>query len=157
MLSLRLNFLPSSVKVRLAVATTPGSISAFFLLPKWCDRCGQILAHSRFTRFGESGEWRSPTCRDHEMATKKYRQGGRPRKYQSERQRRTAQRYQNANRQRSFRQNRSVTQNPLTSRCQHVSALQHRCYGRICAQRSNEQNGIARRPRNKKSSTCAKG
>jgi hypothetical protein len=29
-----------------------------------CDKCGQILGHVRFTRFGEKGEWCSRLCRD---------------------------------------------------------------------------------------------
>jgi len=29
-----------------------------------CDRCGKILGHVRFTRYGEKGEWCSRLCRD---------------------------------------------------------------------------------------------
>ena len=29
-----------------------------------CDRCGKILGHVRFARYGEPGEWCSRLCRD---------------------------------------------------------------------------------------------
>jgi len=83
-----------------------------------CNECGQILGHSRFTRYGEDGEWCSPLCRDGAAIVEQYkstRKGGRPRKYRSDRERKAAKRQQNAIRQQKFRERRSVTQNHLVS------------------------------------------
>jgi hypothetical protein len=47
-----------------------------------CDRCGQLLGAMRYTRRGEAGEWCSSACRgDGERQV--VRRGGRPRKYRS--------------------------------------------------------------------------
>jgi hypothetical protein len=91
-----------------------------------CDTCGKILGPVRFTRKDQPGEWCSRECRDgieaaeHYDATRNYRKGGRPRKYQTEQERKAARRRQNANRQQAFRQRRSVTQNHLVSDSFHV-------------------------------------
>jgi hypothetical protein len=29
-----------------------------------CDKCGKVLGHVRFTRYGQTGEWCSKLCRD---------------------------------------------------------------------------------------------
>lgn len=60
-----------------------------------CDKCGKILGHVRFTRYGEKGEWCSQLCRDGAVAIERYkstRKGGRPRNYET-----------NADRQRAYR------------------------------------------------------
>jgi hypothetical protein len=83
-----------------------------------CDRCGKILGHVRFTRYGEPGEWCSLLCRDGEAISEPHRasrRGGRPPKYRSDRERRIVERRQNALRQHSFRERLSVTENPLAS------------------------------------------
>jgi hypothetical protein len=47
-----------------------------------CDRCGAILGAVRYTRRGDAGEWCSAACRgDGERQV--VRRGGRPRKYRS--------------------------------------------------------------------------
>ena len=67
-----------------------------------CDKCGRILGPRRYTRKDESGEWCSRECRgDGHQRT--IRKGGRPRKYESERDRLQAERRQNAERQKAFR------------------------------------------------------
>jgi len=33
-------------------------------LTEVCDKCGKILGHVRFTRYGEQGEWCARLCRD---------------------------------------------------------------------------------------------
>lgn len=78
-----------------------------------CDTCGKILGAVRYTRRGELGEWCSETCRDGSAAVegRQARRAGRPRKYQSEHQRKEAKRVQAATRQRAFRSRLSVTQN----------------------------------------------
>jgi hypothetical protein len=109
-----------------------------------CDQCGQILGPVRFTRYGEPGEWCSRECRDGLEAAERYRdtrrhvaehaaptldskqslrsrKGGRPLKYRTDRERRTAERQQHAMRQQAYRKRRSVTENPLVSNSFHVS------------------------------------
>ena len=83
-----------------------------------CDRCGKVLGPVRYTRYGEPGEWCPRLCRDGYAAAERHhaaRRGGRPRKYETERERRVAERRQTANRQQSFRQRHRVTENPLAS------------------------------------------
>lgn len=89
-----------------------------------CDKCGKILGHVRLTRFGEKGEWCSRECRDGEAAAeihKATRKGGRPPKYRTDRERRSAELQQHAIRQRSYRNRHSVTENPLVSGSFHAS------------------------------------
>lgn len=64
-----------------------------------CDKCGKILGHIRFTRFGEKGECCSRKCRDgnEKIAVPK---SGRPRKYKTVVERQKA----NARYQRNYRQ-----------------------------------------------------
>jgi hypothetical protein len=81
-----------------------------------CDKCGKILGHVRFARYGEPGEWCSHLCRDGAAEPcRATRKGGRPPKYRNDRERRMVERRQNAIRQQAFRQRRSVTENPLAS------------------------------------------
>jgi hypothetical protein len=83
-----------------------------------CDQCGKILGHVRFTRFGQSGEWCSRECRDGTQVAERYRgtrKGGRPQNYQTDRERKTAKRQQDAIAQRAYRERRSVRKNPLVS------------------------------------------
>lgn len=87
-----------------------------------CDKCGQILGPVRFTRKDEAGEWCSRQCRDgarlvsiETVAGRATRKGGRPQKYQTERQRRAAIRLQKADWQRNERKRLSVEKNPLAS------------------------------------------
>jgi hypothetical protein len=84
-----------------------------------CDKCGKILGPERhFTRFGEDGAWCSRECRDGAQAAERHtaiRKGGRPQKYRTDRERRIAERQQNAIRQQAFRQRLNVTENPLAS------------------------------------------
>jgi hypothetical protein len=90
-----------------------------------CDKCGKILGHVRFTRYGESGEWCSRECRDGVQAAEQYkttRKGGRPAKYRSDRERLVAERRQGVIRQQLFRQRLSVTENPTVSDSFHVSS-----------------------------------
>jgi hypothetical protein len=88
-----------------------------------CDKCGQILGQVRFTRFGEPGEWCSRLCRDGAAIAKPNRatrKSGRPPKYRTDRERRIAERRQNAIRQQAFRQRLSVTENSLVTDSFHV-------------------------------------
>jgi hypothetical protein len=67
-----------------------------------CDLCGQLLGPVRFTRRGESGVWCRRECRG-DGNPRTIRKGGRPHKYETERDRRQAERRQNAERQKAFR------------------------------------------------------
>lgn len=82
-----------------------------------CDGCGALLGSTRYTRRGEPGAWCSAICRDGAdvVAAREERRGGRPRKYGSERERRTARRRLAADRQRAFRVRLGVTQNPIAA------------------------------------------
>jgi len=84
-----------------------------------CDTCAVLIHYAnRFTIRGVDGVWCSRECRDGIAAAERHvatRKGGRPRKYRSDRERRVAQRRQNATRQQTYRQSRSVTENPLVS------------------------------------------
>jgi hypothetical protein len=67
-----------------------------------CGRCGLLIGSVCFTRRGDAGVWCSRKCRgDGDRTT--IRKGGRPRKYKTERDRRLAERRQNAERQKTFR------------------------------------------------------
>jgi hypothetical protein len=66
-----------------------------------CDKCGKLLGAVRYTRKDEAGEWCSRECRDGKALS--VRKGGRPRKYQTDATRISAERLQNAERQREFR------------------------------------------------------
>jgi hypothetical protein len=68
-----------------------------------CDKCGKILGHVRFSRFGEQGEWCSRLCRDgtEKIAVPK---SGTPRKYKTVVERHKA----NARYQRNYRQRQTV-------------------------------------------------
>jgi len=83
-----------------------------------CNTCRKILGHVRLTRSSEPGEWCSRECRDGVQVAERERvsrKGGRPRKYRTDRERRIAERRQNAIRQQAFRQRRSVTENRLAN------------------------------------------
>jgi len=54
-----------------------------------CDKCGAVLGAIRFTRRDEAGVWCSRECRGETQRAAMLRPG-RPRKYTSERERRTA-------------------------------------------------------------------
>lgn len=54
-----------------------------------CDRCGRIIGPVSFTRAGDSGVWCSRECQG-DGERRSARRGGRPCKYVSEEQRRTA-------------------------------------------------------------------
>ena len=89
-----------------------------------CDQCGKILGHVRFTRYGEPGAWCSRLCRDGSVAAERHkttRKGGRPRKYETDRERRAVERRQNVARQQTFRQRLNVTENPPVSDSFNVS------------------------------------
>ena len=89
-----------------------------------CDKCGKILGHVRFTRYGEKGEWCSRLCRDGAQAAEQYetsRKGGRPVKYSSDRERKAAIRLKKANWQRNERECLSVEKNHLVSGSFHVN------------------------------------
>jgi hypothetical protein len=60
-----------------------------FFAREICDKCGIVLGAVRFTRHGESEVYCSPECRGdaHRSVT---RRPGRPRKYKSDRERRSA-------------------------------------------------------------------
>jgi hypothetical protein len=80
-----------------------------------CDQCGKILGNVRFTRYGDAGEWCSRLCRDGASIAETYqasRKGGRPRKYQTNRERETAKRRQNAIWAQNHRECRRVGKNP---------------------------------------------
>src|SRR5216684_2528280 len=47
-----------------------------------CDRCGQVLGAVRYTRHGELGVWCSQVCRG-DAERPATRRGGRPRKYRT--------------------------------------------------------------------------
>ncbi len=64
-----------------------------------CDKCGKILGHVRFTRYGEAGEWCSRLYYDGAPVAE----------------RRIAERRQNAMPQQAFRQRLRVTENPPVS------------------------------------------
>ena len=81
-----------------------------------CDKCGKILGNVRFTRYVEPGEWCSRLCRDGAVAAARNDatpRGGRPPKYQTEPERRAAERQQHTIRQQHYRRRLSVTENPL--------------------------------------------
>lgn len=100
-----------------------------------CNECGKILGHVRFTRYGEPGEWCSRECRDGagreqsnvgvkpglKLRPERTRRGGRPRKYRTDRERRVAERQQDAIRHRAYRKRRNVTENPPASGSFYVS------------------------------------
>ena len=71
-----------------------------------CDKCGRFLGAVRYTRKDEAGEWCSRECRG-DVQREAIRRGGRPRKYRSVEQARTAKTMQ----QRSYRL--SVEKTPL--------------------------------------------
>jgi len=54
-----------------------------------CDKCGRFLGAVRYTRKEEFGEWCSRECRG-DSQREAIRRGGRPRKYRSVEQARTA-------------------------------------------------------------------
>jgi hypothetical protein len=90
-----------------------------------CDKCGKILGHVRFTRYGEKGEWCSRECRDGAQSAEQYRttrKAGRPAKYRSEHARKAAIRLQKADWQRNERKRLSVEKNHLVSDSFHVSS-----------------------------------
>src|SRR6267378_8713766 len=60
-----------------------------FFAREICDKCGIVLGAVRFTRRDESGVWCSPECRG-DIQRETIRKGGRPRKYESPTERRTA-------------------------------------------------------------------
>lgn len=58
-----------------------------------CDKCGKILGHVRFTRYGEPGAWCCRECRDGVAVAERHRatrKGGRLQKHQTDRERRIA-------------------------------------------------------------------
>lgn len=67
-----------------------------------CDKCGKGIGPVRFTRKGDSGVWCSRECRDGERQA--IRKEGRPRKYRTEEECRTAKKKQ----QRVYRLSSSV-------------------------------------------------
>ena len=65
-----------------------------------CDKCGKILGHVRFTRYGEPGAWCCRECRDGVAAAERHRatrKGGRPRKHETD-----------ADRQKAYRERRTA-------------------------------------------------
>jgi hypothetical protein len=60
-----------------------------FFAREICDKCGTVLGAVRFTRRDESGVWCSRECRG-DIQRETIRKGGRPRKYESPTERRTA-------------------------------------------------------------------
>ena len=54
-----------------------------------CDKCGIVLGAVRFTRYGESEVYCSRECRGDDQRSATHRRG-QPRKYKTERERRTA-------------------------------------------------------------------
>jgi hypothetical protein len=54
-----------------------------------CDKCGRLLGAVRFTRRDDVGEWCSRECRG-DVESQTVRKGGRPRKYRSLEERRSA-------------------------------------------------------------------
>jgi hypothetical protein len=90
-----------------------------------CEKCGKLLCHVRFTRYGELGEWCSQLCRDGDAIPESChdtRKGGRPPKYRTDRERRVVERRQNAIRQQAFRQRLNVTENPPVNDSFHASS-----------------------------------
>ena len=67
-----------------------------------CYPCGRVLGPVRFTRRDNAGVWCSRECRG-DGNRGSIRQGGRPRKYKTEHDRRHVERRQNAERQKAFR------------------------------------------------------
>jgi hypothetical protein len=55
-----------------------------------CDKCGIVVGAVRFTRYGESEVYCSRECRGDADRSSTHRRGGRPRKYKTDRERRTA-------------------------------------------------------------------
>lgn len=88
-----------------------------------CDKCGKLLGHARFTLKDQPGEWCSRECRDgHAVAVQLLdRKGGRPRKYRTDRERRTAKRQQDTTAQRARRERLNVRRNPPVTDSLHVS------------------------------------